>query len=120
MGNKEIIFDMISDSKGLTATEIANSSEYSVEHVKTYLTRLKADNKIQSTTKRGREFVYISRKEGFLSSSSVTKEAIEKLDFLNKFFKSNLNYLSENEEIVEFIMKNEDKFKDIESLVKNV
>lgn len=114
MGNKEEILEILK-SENLTASEIAIKQGISVNSVKTYLQRLKNDKLVMSITKKGREMVWsINTKE----VSEDYKESVELLKFLNKFFKDNYKHLSKSKSIIDFVMRNEDKFNRIEVLGK--
>lgn len=56
-------------------------------------------------------------------SCSLTPEnhnPVELLSFLNDFFKENVNYLMKNDKMTNYIIDNEEKFNEIEELVKDV
>lgn len=114
MGRKEEIMKSIRESPK-TASELSTDLNLDIQDIRTYIQRLKTDGKIKEIDKDGREFVYdtTDKKEKPVNS----KKYLEAIKFFNDFYKENIDYLLENEDIMNFILNNEKMFEKIEVLL---
>jgi len=119
MGNKELIVKEITDNGPKTASELANVLDIDTQNIRIYLGRLREEKKIKVIDKDGREFLYeIKTDKTDASESSDLSEHKECLKFLNDFFKENIDHLMKSDKIVDFVLKNDDIFKEVERLIK--
>lgn len=106
MSNKYIILELLKVDK-LTVKEIVDKTEFKENDVRTYIHRLLKDNLIKQIGKKDRYCLY----------EAVENDPIEFLKFMNDFFKDNVDYLSKNPKIKEYVLKH-DEFDKIEAMVK--
>ena len=108
--NKERILEFLKDNQ-LTSSELADKTGIDIDSIYVYLNQLYKNKKVER----------ITNKKPYKYKNSTLKTRLneykELLKFMNEFFKENIQYLLENEDIREFIL-NHKEFDKIEEVIK--
>jgi len=79
----------------------------------------KLEEKVKKSGKNRSEFIRDKIFNSDTSDTSCDTNIYKKLlIFLNDFFKENVDYLMKKKSILDFILENENKFNEIEDLIK--
>ena len=124
----QIIYKLFLNGGEYTTQDIYKETGIPYDNINVYLNDLKNKGKIKVIDKIGRFNIYtlIPREERKINEKDeeiyqvtfAETLLIEYLKFLNDFFKDNVDHFMKNKKIVNFILKNENKFNDIEKIIK--
>lgn len=115
MGIKEQIIEELKNDN-CTAKELSEKLEIGIDTIKSTITRMKKEDLILVIGYRHRHSIYSLNPDKFeLNMENILKW----LAFLDKMFKDNVDYLLENEEIVNLVMSNEEKFENITKVIEH-
>ena len=114
MSNKHEILELLRTNE-LTVKEIAERTQFNENEVRVYIHRLLEDNLVKDIGRKNRWILYTAAKKDIIETS----ELVHYLDFLNEFFKDNIDYLLQNPRIDKFIEDNENIFNKIEMVTSN-